>query len=316
MSMKLWRVNKIKYFIPIHVCRQLCCCILFREKLSLQKKPLYNLTNFKQLLIRLECEILAHVNSLSLVFLLAALVEHAAINTSLSHHWWKLIPFVFELFGVVCQVAILFSLNLTEICEYSAIQLSKPSKKQFDDRKVSMLFFKVVAGILFSRQEKPTGSCCVANITPHFLCVLPTISAAADSIAANKLPESSALVLLACKGFWRLTSVRDCCLTALFACAVTETDGWNSTERREAVVVVLLEEGGQQRKPGDDSEILKPPLVASLPVCLCGRQSADSLPPYQTPLLISAWFWLHSRLSPTQTCVSALHLAQCKSPYV
>lgn len=49
--------------------------------------------------------------------------------------------------------------------------------------------------------------------------------------------------------------------------------------------------GGQQSKEARrwlrDFEAL-PPLVASLPVCWCGRQSADSSAPYQTPLLVSA----------------------------
>lgn len=123
---------------------------------------------------------------------------------------------MFELFDTLCQVGILFSRNLMErifvspaldspFALLSFSKLSKPSKKLLDDRKVSLLSFicNCKNSVFWTREAYRKLMCHLnANIktTPYFLlsnlhCVLPNLSAPAHSLAANKLPESSALSL-------------------------------------------------------------------------------------------------------------------------
>lgn len=96
-------------------------------------------------------------------------------------------------------------------------------------------------------------------------------------------------VLVVAKGFSHLASLCNCCLTPNSSiCICCHWDWWLKQQRRRRSGVG---EGGQQSKEARrwlrDFQAL-PPLVASLPVCRCDRQSADSSAPYQTPLLVSA----------------------------
>ena len=145
-----------------------------------------------------------------------------------------------------------------------------------------MRFLRLQRTVLSHYHRYETCSC----RNPHFVLSSLSAAAAAHSLPTNELPrlsESSLFPSCTC-GSWRFLplslSVRlpPRLLTALFACAVTETDGWNNRERREGGwegggVGVDAGEGrrGQQSKEARrwlrDFEAL-PPLVASLPVCV------------------------------------------------